>query len=238
MIIRIGLENGIENRSLAWALDYPGCFAYGEEASTALLKIPHAVIDYETWMNRHTPTPWVTFGDFDVRLVEVWQVYHIDQAFEVIQSNNGYEVNAWFRDDWKILTQTEVKRGIEMLAWSRADLLESIHPLTPDKLDATFPNERWSIRGIVNHVATAEKWYLNQLDLPEKGFPQLPDDPVEKAEWVRSLFNQELLKLAGVKKVVGKNGEFWSPRKLLRRAIWHELDHIEHIRKLKMAFTL
>ena len=28
------------------------------------------------------------------------------------------------------------------------------------------------------------------------------------------------------------DGEIWSPRKLLRRALWHELDHIGHIYKL------
>jgi hypothetical protein len=27
-------------------------------------------------------------------------------------------------------------------------------------------------------------------------------------------------------------GELWSPRKLLRRAIWHERDHTEHILKI------
>ena len=33
MHIRIGLENGDENRSVAWALDFPGCFAYGADSS-------------------------------------------------------------------------------------------------------------------------------------------------------------------------------------------------------------
>jgi hypothetical protein len=28
------------------------------------------------------------------------------------------------------------------------------------------------------------------------------------------------------------DGEFWSPRKALRRALWHERDHIDHINKL------
>jgi hypothetical protein len=32
--------------------------------------------------------------------------------------------------------------------------------------------------------------------------------------------------------VVGLEGEFWSPRKLLRRAVWHERDHSQHIRQL------
>ena len=38
--------------------------------------------------------------------------------------------------------------------------------------------------------------------------------------------------LDGAKKVVAVDGEFWSPRKLLRKALWHERDHTEHIRKL------
>jgi hypothetical protein len=38
--------------------------------------------------------------------------------------------------------------------------------------------------------------------------------------------------LSGSKQVMGIDGEFWSPRKLLRRAVWHEYDHIAHIRKL------
>jgi len=38
--------------------------------------------------------------------------------------------------------------------------------------------------------------------------------------------------LAGSSQVLGVNGEFWSPRKVLRRAAWHEIDHIEHIFKL------
>jgi ferritin len=42
-----------------------------------------------------------------------------------------------------------------------------------------------------------------------------------------------LFKMNGVKLVVGVNGEFWSPRKVLRRALWHERDHTEHIRKLR-----
>jgi hypothetical protein len=28
------------------------------------------------------------------------------------------------------------------------------------------------------------------------------------------------------------DGEFWSPRKVLRRAIWHERDHTAHSKKL------
>ncbi len=37
--------------------------------------------------------------------------------------------------------------------------------------------------------------------------------------------------LEGVNSVIGLEGEIWGPRKMLRRAPWHERDHTEHIRK-------
>jgi len=49
---------------------------------------------------------------------------------------------------------------------------------------------------------------------------------------VRARLLEVLPSLVGVEQVVGRRGELWSPRKLLRRALWHERDHAEHIRKL------
>jgi hypothetical protein len=49
---------------------------------------------------------------------------------------------------------------------------------------------------------------------------------------VRQRLEQALPEMAGVEKVFGLDGEFWSPRKLLRRALWHEIDHIGHIAHL------
>jgi uncharacterized damage-inducible protein DinB len=230
MIIRVGLENGIEGRSLAWALDFPGCFAYGDEGSTALMNIPQALLRYEDWMGQHTPNPWSSFGDFDIKLVEVWQVYYINDAYEVAQE--GYEVNAWFRDDWRPLNPVEIDHGLQMLAWSRADLLASVSSLSAETLDTRYPNERWSVRGILGHVANAEWWYLDRLGLVEGSRQELPADVLERLDAVRKRTSQVFPGLAGALRVEGKEGEFWSPRKLLRRAIWHEMDHIQHITRL------
>ena len=41
-----------------------------------------------------------------------------------------------------------------------------------------------------------------------------------------------LFDLDSVQKVVAVDGEFWSPRKMLRRTLWHERDHTEHIHNL------
>jgi hypothetical protein len=61
---------------------------------------------------------------------------------------------------------------------------------------------------------------------------EIPEAPLEKLEKVRASLVTTLPKLEAVKKVLGVDGEFWSPRKILRRALWHERDHIDHIRRL------
>ena len=178
MIIRIGLENNIEGRSLAWALDYPGAFAYGADGSEALLALPRGLIQYENWANQHAGQEWLRLGDFDLRLVETWQPNTIDPDFE--DPAQGHQANAWFRDDWRPLTEDEVQRGLTLLEWSRADLLAITAELSAEKLDTAYPGERWSIRGILTHIAVAEWFFIDRFgqaprrdELPRSAFERL-----------------------------------------------------------------
>jgi uncharacterized damage-inducible protein DinB len=235
MILAIGLENGIEGRSLAYALDHPGCFAYGADGGDAIVTLPQAFLKYRDWIANHTRDSWLSeLGDFDIRLVETWQTYFVDDQFETTDGE-GKEVNAWFRHDWKPLSAQEIQRGLDLLAWSRADLLEAFSGLQDARLDEPHPGEKRTIRGILAHVATTEWWYLTRLnlanDLPRES---LPKDPVERLQHVRSYLRQTLVQLAGSQQVTGVEGEIWSPRKLLRRVLWHELDHVGHIYKLQV----
>ena len=61
----------------------------------------------------------------------------------------------------------------------------------------------------------------------------LPEDVLERLAAVRARLLHVLPDLEGLDLVVGRNGEFWSPRKLIRRALWHERDHTDHILKLR-----
>jgi hypothetical protein len=229
MFIKIGLENKVEGRSLVWVLDHPGCFAYGHDGHEALHNLPVALQDYVDWIILHGKQPWLQALNQDFEAEEVWEVYAIDENYDLY--DDGYEINAWFLHDWKPLTGPEVERGLMLLSWSRADLLETVRNLSQPVLEARRPNERWSISGILNHVGGAEWWYLDRLGL---AFPreQVPPDSGERLEVIRALLVETLPRLVGSKKVVGTDGEFWSPRKLLRRAIWHERDHTFHIRSL------
>jgi hypothetical protein len=237
MILSIGLENNMDGRSLAWALDFPGCYADGPDAGAALMTAPQAFVKYLEWAARHDSDSWLNgISDFDVRLVDTFDGYFINpETFEPC-GKAGIEINAWFRHDWKPLSQLEIQRGLQLLEWSRADLLEAVTGLSDAQLDAPHPGERWSIRGVLNHVASAEYYYLQRMDLAGPALQPDPHaDPLAQLGAVRGLFESCLPGLAGSRQVLGKEGEFWSPRKLLRRAIWHERDHTGHIYKLLLA---
>jgi uncharacterized damage-inducible protein DinB len=232
MEILVGLENGYEGRTLAWALEHPGCFAYGRDRAEALENIAAEFIRYKDWIAAHTPDSWLAGADQPlVRLSEVWEVYLLDSDYRRVESG-GKTVNAWFSSDWLPLTRLDIERGMQLLRFSRKDLLEAVGGISTEELDRERPGERWSLRGILGHIASAEWWYLERLDLAGIPREQLPEDVFARLEVVRSRLVEVLPQLEGAERVRGKMGEWWSPRKVLRRAVEHELDHIGHIRKL------
>ena len=234
MSLRIGLENGNEGRTIAWALDHPGCFAYGENSLAALRSLPAAVQEYNQWLLQHgLGESSVPVAEI-VQIVDTWDVYHITKDYAI--SRDGYEVDAWFQDDWRPLSAGEIKLGLKLLAISRKDLLSSVNGLTEDQLNSKSPGERWSIAGILTHVADAEWWYLDRLDTAHL-LEEISQEPIKRLTKVRERLLSILPRLVDSAQVVGADGEFWSPRKLLRRALWHERDHTIHIRKLHRVNT-
>lgn len=231
MKFRVGIENNNEGyRSIAWVLEHPGCYAYGENEQTALANSTKALRAYIEWINQHE-SAWIKqAGTFEPHLEQVWTDYTINTDFDRIEKD-GYDVEPFFEHDWKPLTETDIGRGLKLLAWSHADLLEIIHPLTPEQWATQKAGERWDIAGIVKHIGGAEWWYLDRLGL---AFPReaVPSNPIERLNKVRALLNEVLPHFKDLKQVVGVDGELWSPRKVLRRALWHERDHTEHIQKL------
>jgi hypothetical protein len=233
MQLRVGLEMNYENRVLAWALDYPGCFAYGKSKEEALLRLPPSFVAYQHWVNlKAGERSWVAdINDFDIRLVESFKVYDINDRFEVIDEG-GYSVNAWFQSDWLPLTEQEIDHGLMLMEWSRQDLLALLSTIYDDLMEKNFSGERWNIIDIVRHIATAEWWYLDRLGLTNLTKQNLPSETLEALVVVRKQFRNVLPDLVNKELVSGKAGEFWSPRKILRRVLCHEKDHIQHIYQL------
>ncbi|MEW6093875.1 MAG: DinB family protein [Chloroflexota bacterium] len=230
MIIRVGVENNNEGyRSIAWALEHPGCYAYGPDADQALDNLLVAIQEYAAWIGGHEPV-WFDPQEPELILEETFNDYDVNADLDIVEKGE-YTVEPFFQYEWKPLTAPDLETALKLLAWSRADLLTLLETLTPDQWAFKGEGERWDVAGIVRHIGGAEWWYVDRLGL---AFPRedVPKEPLERLEKTRARMLEVLPSLLEVKQVNGLEGELWSPRKVVRRAAWHERDHTDHIRKL------
>ena len=235
MLIRIGVENGFDGHSIAWALDYPGCAAHGADGPEAVIRMPQRLLFYAHRIAARVADPWWQVGNFDLRVVQTFESFNVNPAGERVPADTpgSYEVNAFFEDDRRPLGAEEIQYGLAMLGWNRADLLEIVSGLDDATLDRMQTGEHWSVRGILRHLGKSEWWYLDRLGLAESSMEELPKDELELMAYSRDQLVQILPSLAGRDDLLREcNSELWSPRKLLRYTIWHEMDHIEHIVRL------
>ena len=101
--------------------------------------------------------------------------------------------------------------------------------MSSDQLDRSIPGEvQGSIRGILNHLAWAEWWYFDRLNLAFKE-EEMPEDVMSMLEIVRAHTRRQLSQLAGNTTITERTGEQWSARKIVRRTLWHERAHTQQI---------
>lgn len=233
MRVLIGVENNNEGRSVAWALEHFGCYALAPDGQSAVVQMARAIPEYIDWLESHTDQPWFNPADIDIRLEEVLDDYFIDQHFNRVNTG-GRLVKAWFKTDWKPLTREDVEHILQIASWSRQELLALVATIDARTLDAVLVEGEWTIRQILAHIGRSEWWLADRLNRthPED---QLADDPFERLLEERGNLVEILPDLIDLQQVVGREGEFWSPRKVARRICWHERDHIQQITRLLLS---
>jgi uncharacterized damage-inducible protein DinB len=221
--LRIGLERNFEGRSLAWALDLPGVFAFGKIDTEAVLKIPDAVKDYRTWIEQHGQGNWLKITHVKTQVAE---------CVEDSTNDENTVFRAFFEDDRKPLIAIEIDRALQMHAWQRQDLLAGVADLSPEIMTCMLPGERWNINGILNHIGRMETLYLRNLRLPLSKAEIPVHNPFKLLELSAELVKKHLPALEGKIEVTDQGGELWSGRKLVRHLLWHQKDHMDHIQQI------
>ena len=210
-----------EGRWVAHVPDLPGCFTSDINLDLALKAIPAAIEGYLAWCHGHglhvtgLSAPMIV-GE----VIRAWN-YEVDQ-----------EVNAFFAADRPPVTPGELPEYQHLLGATRRDLIAAVDGVRAEQLQREFPGERWPMLGILRHVANAEWWYLDRmgLTLPRS---ELEEDPFERLDQVRNHLLDSLTALSQRQGVLAMGGETWSARKVLRRALWHERDHVQHLLRLR-----
>jgi hypothetical protein len=104
-------------------------------------------------------------------------------------------------------------------------------------MDYRSAPHRMAIRRQLEHIASAEKWYLSHV---WSGLPRLRParDVWERLAAVRSQVIETLETATGDGLLTSKSvsGETWTVRKVVRRLMYHEVFHRDAIRRdMKMA---
>jgi uncharacterized damage-inducible protein DinB len=225
MRCRTAVEDIEQDHCVCWMLDLPGCYSFARTREEAMALAPSRIIAYDSWIHRHSPSSPAMEGLFEISCVEEIEAYASEEDPE-------YLVNALFEDDRRPLTYWDVEIGLRLLEWSRRDLLDVIEDLTAEDLNRSVKGEvRGNMMGILEHVCGAENWYLGQFGLGVDG-STLPQDIEGRLGAIRANTRAQLANLVGEDRITEHCGEGWSPRKILRRTLWHERAHTEQLARL------
>ncbi|MDP8904960.1 MAG: GNAT family N-acetyltransferase [Chloroflexota bacterium] len=243
--LRVWLEPGYDHgRTGAWLLDWPGAFCWGPDRAGTLDRVHSAAHRFVEWLAEHgeqVARPPLA----EVEVVEEVGAYRLD---------DGYEVNATFAADSRRVSADQLAAQLRWLGYAREDLDALIGRLADfEAAGGRLPLEDRSSEPlasradagrtgdeVLRHVAGAEVWFASRLDGsaryagPPRDGELRPYLAATREFLIRML---EVLRARdpGATRTDGK-GEHWTLAKVLRRALYHSLDHLDELdRRLALA---
>jgi len=132
-----------------------------------------------------------------------------------------------FPEDKEPLKSEEIGTLLRKMELSRQALLDTLSGLSDEVLAWRRDEESWPIKQILEHIANAEWWYIQRLT-------EWPRDPFERLETIRQMAAERLQNLTPeeLERVTIHYGEEWMARKVFRRFLEHEREHLSHIHEV------
>lgn len=220
----VGVEDMEPDNWVAYVFDLPGCFSSARTQSEAIEGVSTAIRNYFDWRRNHVRPEMnlPAYQSFEIKIAEVFISYPAKEDPE-------YLVNALFEDDSRLI---DMSGTLQVLDWNRHDLLNLLQSLSSEKLYRPCDTRFGTIAGIVKHIAESEWWYFDRINLVAD-WNVLPTDPFEALKVSRANTLVRLSDIAGSTHITNELiSERWSPRKVIRRTLWHERDHINHISQI------
>jgi predicted RNase H-like HicB family nuclease len=228
MKINVCLEIGPRGTG-AFAPDYPGCWVFGRTPERALEKEQLIVREWFSWLRRHgeqVPEP----GEIELEVAEMLRV-----DYNPVEAGKPEPL---FWSEIQPITPADLVRTLQLIRYSRADLLELVQGLDEGTLDWQPPGEPRTIRNCLQHIAYGEPWYLSRLGIELPG--EYPEDVFELLEYTRRIVVECLSdfpkeKMAGIFQPAEDPSpvcNLWTARKVLRRLVDHERLHTRYIERI------
>jgi len=240
-IYNINLEHG-ERWWYAHVVELVGCFTRDETREAALNKLPETIKHYaDRLKEKEIP-------------VEVLDLRVSEEVNNIPMLGEAGGATALFKTDLKHVPEQELQTLLALMRLNRKELLDLVTPLGEKQIAAETIPGKWSIKQTLNHVINAEEWYTSRLGVKYQGIyetclkvkrvPRTKQTPIEKLRLTRPCMIQalEAAYRNGLDAVFKRRAytrypeELWTLRKVLRRFIEHEIEHINTINKTLEAF--
>jgi len=194
-----------EGGPLAHVPELPGCTARAKTVDAVKDAIHQAICEYVAFLR--TQGEQALPDEFDLE-------------FEETQSYT-------LAPDYAPLTPEELARAKRWLEASRRAVMADLADLPADAWDWKPDENDWPLRIITSHMGVAELYLTDKLIEPDHA-------PLNRLEVTRRVSFERLDTLASEHRgrVTTFEGEAWTPRKVVRRMLEHEQEHLAQIRDL------
>ena len=203
----VAVDAGFDGGAAAWVLDLPGCVATARTEAEALAAVPDRIRAYRGWTGEAVPQ------EANPEVVE---------RVETTRLEDGYEVNATFEADREPMDAEAVLAAGRRVAAAHDRLLKAFTANSGDE-------------AILAHAIRAAIWLSTRTE-PDQSAIAFPPDvpPRERVREAIPFVDRYVARMAdgdGVRSRVDGKGEEWTVRKVIRRLIYHAIDHAEQFER-------
>jgi len=151
----------------------------------------------------------------------------VPKASEPIQLDFEETEETTFVTDYDPVLPNELEVLLRWMAVSRQELMDLLRCMPQEMWDWKPSEDAWSVAQIVCHMAESDLWYTDRLK-------QWPDAPLYRLVATRGVALERLRAVpeTGRGRVVRYQGEDWTMRKVIRRMLEHEREHIAQLRTM------
>lgn len=235
--LNVYLDGAPEGPWMGHALDEIGCIWLAPSQGEAISAAPGAIAAFYRWLRQHGEPGVgpVAAKDLKAEIREVQEVPGFGKSGSAV---------GFFKPDSRPVTDEDLAAAVRRLGYARLDLLGLVAGLPPEALDWEPPGGKRTVRGNLIHVAQCHAFYLSRLLGYERVAELMPrpwpEDTLTCLGWAMERAVGVLLELP--KEL--RSGTFrseqpaenWTARKMLRRFVEHELEHVEVVRRAVTAW--
>jgi len=203
----------LEGGYIATVADLPGCVARGATKDEAAANARRAFPEYLALLEKYGVS------------TEHWNDLDPD-TFSVKDPPEDRLIP----EDTRPLEEHEIRDFLHQIEGSRSALLALVRGLSAEDLERKPTEDMWSVREALEHVMQTEVTLLSRMEKwPDKDFATF--QAAHRMAFQRfSILDPEDTKIDH--RIAGQR---WSTRRVMRRILEHEYEHLQHINEILAA---